>query len=166
MSDTFDSPGFQHDLETVAAIKACEDVIVAFADLIDEGQVDAAYQLHTDDLKFWVPGAQEPREGRDEAIAAARAFRHSYPGRRTLHSVSNLRVQPEGDNTMAAQYLNTVFELTGNENGVASELAAPVIYALAREHTKLRKDEAGYWKIFEQRMELIAPLSLRAPVPS
>jgi hypothetical protein len=67
---------------------------------------------------------------------------------------------------MAARYLTTVYELTAEESGAAVELGTPEIYALAREHIKLRQDGNGRWKIFEQRMELIAPLSLRAPVTS
>ncbi|MGO4806140.1 nuclear transport factor 2 family protein [Arthrobacter sp. 2MCAF15] len=166
MSDNVNSPGHQHDPETAAAILACGDAIVAFNDFLDEGDIEAAYQLHEEALKFWVPGAEEPRTGRDEAKNAAAAFRFSYPGRRTLHSVSNLRVEPSGQGTMAARYLTTVYELTTGESGVAVELEAPVIYALAREHTRLRQDQAGRWKIYEQRMQLIAPLSLRAPVAS
>ncbi|MEF2978563.1 nuclear transport factor 2 family protein [Subtercola sp. YIM 133946] len=148
--------GLEHDARIAAAIVACQEVIAAFCDLLDQGDIDAAFALHSDDLEFWEVGASEPLRGPKAAAESARRFRFMYPGRRTLHVPSNFIIQPDGD-AMRARYSMTVWELTVHENGVTRQLRQPQIFVLAQETAVLHRTEEGVWRISEERMFLVAP---------
>ncbi|GGD24592.1 hypothetical protein GCM10010915_00680 [Microbacterium faecale] len=146
--------GFESDDR--AAIAACQDVAVAFCELLDAGDADAAFTLHTEDLAFFPPGAEAPL-GRDAARAAGERMLHAYEGRRTLHVVGNFLGRATGADRIEAQYVVSVYELTQNVDGSAVERDVPAIFAFAHEHAVFRRGAAGAWRYAEQRMLPIAP---------
>jgi hypothetical protein len=150
--------GTPRDPQTHADLRACEEVANAFAELLDAGDLEQAFARHAPDVRFWGPGAAEPT-GRDDAIAGAAAVRFAYPGRQTLHLISNFLARPLDDGTIEAQYALTVYELTEPGDGGAVPLPAPRVFALAHELAVFRRDPEG-WRYVEHRLVPVAPLRL------
>ncbi|MET0780317.1 MAG: hypothetical protein ABWZ16_02200 [Microbacterium sp.] len=135
----------------LSALRSCEDTALAFCDRLDEGDLDAAFALHADGLRFFPPGGSTPM-GRDAARQDAARVRFAYPGRGTLHVLSGFRGRLLGDGTVAASYLMTVYELTSPHGDQARPLETPRVFALAREEAVFVRDENGSWVYTEQRM--------------
>lgn len=147
-------PGIERgDYEAVAA---CAEVAAAFCELLDAGDADAAFRLHSLDLEFYPPGAVDP-VGIEEARGGAVAMLSSYTGRRTLHVLGNFLARATSETRVEAQYVVTVYELTREVGGVAEERPVPELFAFAHERAVFEKDTRGTWRYREQRMIPIAP---------
>ncbi|MBN9192013.1 hypothetical protein [Microbacterium sp.] len=139
-----------------AALTACADVAVAFCELLDAGDVGAAFELHDPALAFFPPGAPAPLD-RAAARAAGERMVHAYPGRRTQHVMGNFIASQAGRDRVEAQYTVTVYELTRQGAGGAEELRTPVVFAIAHERAVFARGEDGRWRYVEQRMIPVAP---------
>jgi hypothetical protein len=139
----------------VSDLDACQQVAVAFCELLDAGDTAQAFELHSTELAFFPPGAPAPL-GRDAARAGAEGMRHAYEGRRTLHVLGNFIGRVVSADRVEAQYVVTVYELTRNVDGRAEERDVPVVFALAHERVVFAREE-GRWRYLEQRMVPIAP---------
>jgi hypothetical protein len=148
--------GVERSPEWAAALRACEETVYGFCEFLDDGDIDRAYGLHHDDLRFFPVGSPQPVD-KQAAIEGALAVRLAYPGRRTLHLASNFIGRPLPNGTIEARYAMTVWELTERDGDGARQLPTPVIFALAQEHAIFRRDDAGSWKFVEERMLLVAP---------
>ena len=85
--------------EELVAMRACEEVFIAFCDLMDEGEVDSAVDLHMEDLEFYDVGRVEPTIGIEPLRTRLKKVRFSYPGRKTLHTPTNFRFHEVTDKT-------------------------------------------------------------------
>jgi hypothetical protein len=148
--------GVAHDPSVEADLRACQELAHAFAELLDDGELDRAFARHADDVRFWGPGSPEPTD-KQGAIDGAAAVRFAYPGRRTLHLVSNFLARPRSDGTIEAQYALTVYELTERVDDETRALATPRVFALAHEFAVFRRDDSG-WRYVEHRLVPVAPL--------
>jgi len=135
----------------LSALRACEDVALAFSDRLDEGDLNAAFALHADSLQFFPPGASSAI-GRDAARQDAARVRFAYPGRGTLHVLSGFRGRLLDDGRVTASYLMTVYELTEPDGDRARPLATPRVFALAREEAVFVHDGNDSWVYSQQRM--------------
>lgn len=154
--------GAPRDIATDADLRACEEVANAFAELLDDGDLDGAFARHAEDVRFWGPGSPEPTD-KQGAIDGASAVRFAYPDRRTLHLVSNFLARPRTDGTIEAQYALTVYELTERVGDVTRPLTIPRVFALAHEVAVFRRDSGG-WRYIEHRLVPLAPLRLQEEV--
>lgn len=153
----FDPATIGRERGDAAVLAACEEVAVAFCELLDLGDAAATFALHADDLAFYPPGADEPLP-RAAAEAAARRMLGSYAGRRTAHVLGNFIGRQVAEDRVEAQYVVTVYELTRNVGGVAEERETPLLFGLAHERVVFRREPDGAWRYIEQRMVPIAPL--------
>jgi len=140
----------------VDAVRACEETAVLFCELLDSGDAVAAFGLHDDDLAFYPPGAKEPLP-KEAAIAVGERILAGYPGRRTLHLLGNFLAHAVDDQTVRAQYVVSIYELTREVDGSAQEREVPTLFAFAHEQALFRRGPDGRWRYLEQRMIPIAP---------
>lgn len=148
--------GTERSPERAAALRACEETVAGFCEFLDDGDLDRAYELHEPDLRFYAVGRSDPVD-KQRAIDGAKAVRFAYPGRRTLHLVSNFIGRPLPDGTIEARYAMTVYELTERDGEGARQLPAPEIFVLAQEHAVFRRGDDDRWRFLEERMLLVAP---------
>lgn len=142
--------------EVAADVLACQQVAHAFCELLDAGDLDAAFALHHDDVAFYGPDGSGPLDragAREDAVGV----RFAYPDRRTLHVITNFIAEPHADGTIHAHYQMTVYELTEHIEGVTSQRRPPVIFVLAEERAIFRRDGEGPYRYAEQRLILVAP---------
>lgn len=138
------------------ALWACAEVATMFCELLDAGEVAAAFELHHPDLAFYPPGAPVPLD-RAAAQAAGEQMVGAYSGRRTLHLLGNFAGRVVAEDLVEAQYVVSVYELTHVVDGVAVERDAPTLFAFAHERALFRRGADGAWRYAEQRMLPIAP---------
>lgn len=143
--------------QDAADLVACERVASLFSHLLDEGDLEAAFALHHDDVQFFGPDGSGPFD-RTGAREDAAKVRFAYPGRRTLHLISNFIGSPLPDGTVEARYYLTVYELTERAGEQTLQLAAPRIFVLAQETAIFSRAATGDWKYQEQRLSLVAPV--------
>ncbi len=146
--------------QDAADLVACERVASLFSHLLDEGDLDAAFALHHDDVRFYGPDGSGPFDRAGAREDAARV-RFAYPGRRTLHLISNFIGTPLPDGTVEAHYYLTVYELTERVGDETLQLAAPRIFVLAAEDAIFSRAVGGEWKYSEQHLSLVAPMRKR-----
>lgn len=140
------------------ALDACQQVVAAFCELLDAGDAEGAFRLHLEDLEFFPP-MSDAALPRSAAQQGAVRILTSYPGRRTVHLVSNFIGRRINEVTVRAQYVITVYELTQRVGDHTVERAEPTLFALAHEHADFAQDALGRWRYQRQRMIPIAPLS-------
>ena len=94
----------------VSAVLACEELIIGFCDLMDEGAIEKALDLHRADAVFYDLDGAEIR-GREAIAAWLGRVRLRDPGRSTLHVPSNIRFLEVADDTAECRAVITVFDL-------------------------------------------------------
>jgi len=122
------------------------NVLARLAQLADDGDTDSYIALLTDDVVWAMPAnptiglAASERRGRDEIAAGQReriAAGHQGPGSNTMHVISTISVQLDGDDRAVAR---SYFQYWGDT------ATAPVIRNMGRYHDELRRTPDG-WKL-------------------
>ena len=121
------------------------NVLARLAQLADDGDTDGYVALLTEDVVWAMPGnpaiglAASERRGHDEIARGQRermAAGHQGPGTDTMHVISTISVQLEGDTAIVRSY----FQYWGDT------AHAPVIRNMGRYRDELRRTRDG-WKL-------------------
>ena len=120
-------------------------LLARLAQLADSGDLDQYLSLLTDDIAWVVPAipqtgvAASEKHGRDEVAAGVRERREAGiqgPGSNTMHLVTTISVQTDGDEATAAS--TWLF--------LADASTAPRIQAVGRYTDTLRRTPSG-WRL-------------------
>jgi hypothetical protein len=147
--------GLQRSVPELAAIYACEEVFIAFCDLMDQGEVDAAVDLHVDDLVFYDAGKPEPMRGKEPLLARLKKVRFSYPGRKTLHTPSNFRFHRVTATQAECHVVISLFDLVRNPEGRGISRYSTELLGYANEDVLFVLD-AGRWKFHTRKIAFLA----------
>lgn len=104
-------------LEELQIIHACTELYTAFTDLTDAGELEKVADLHTDDIEVYQRGRAEPWVGRVAWIARLKQVRFSYPGRRVLHTPSNIRFHSVTPERAECRAVTALYDLVLNPEG-------------------------------------------------
>jgi hypothetical protein len=148
--------GEPRDLAALVAIQACEEVFTAFCDLMDAGEVDAAVELHTEDLVFYDVGRPEPMIGREPLRARLKKVRFSYPGRRTLHTPSNFRFHKVTDREAECRVVISLFDLVRDPEGRGISAYSTELLGYAQESVRFVLDADGVWRFQTRKVAFMA----------
>lgn len=147
--------GTPRSAQELAVIRACEEVFTAFCDLMDQGEVDAAVDLHCDDLVFHDVGRPEPMIGKEPLRARLKKVRFSYPGRKTLHTPSNFRFHKVTDAEAECRVVISLFDLVRNPEGRGIGRYSTELLGYASEDV-LFKPVDGRWLFHTRRIAFLA----------
>ena len=148
--------GAPRSLAELIAIQACEEVFTAFCDLMDAGEVDAAVELHTDDLVFYDVGRPEPMIGKEPLRARLKKVRFSYPGRRTLHTPSNFRFPKVTATEAECRVVISLYDLVRNPEGRGIGAYSTELLGYAHEEVRFTPDADGCWKFQTRKVAFLA----------
>jgi ketosteroid isomerase-like protein len=148
--------GAPRSLEALIAIQACEEVFTAFCDLMDAGEVDAAVDLHADDLVFYDAGRAEPMIGKEPLRVRLKKVRFSYPGRRTLHTPSNFRFHKVTAEEAECRVVISLFDLVRNPEGKGISAYSTELLGYATEDVRFTPDAEGVWKFQTRKVAFMA----------
>jgi hypothetical protein len=147
--------GLPRTPQELSAIHACEEVFIAFCDLMDMGDVDAAVELHCDDLVFYDAGRAEPKIGKEPLATRLKKVRFSYPGRKTLHTPSNFRFHRVTENEAECHVVISLYDLVRDPNGRGIGSYSTELLGYANEDV-LFKLVDGRWKFHTRRIAFLA----------
>ena len=137
----------------LAAMSACEELIVDFCDLMDEGDVAGALDSHLDDPVFHdVDGTRIT--GKADAAEWLRRVRFSYPGRATLHVPSNLRFADVTDDHARCRVLVTLYDLTEPDGEQRARARSPDLRGVVAEDIQFQRAGAC-WRFKERRISFL-----------
>ena len=159
--------GRSKSVEQLRAADACQELVIAFCDLMDEGDVDSALELHTDDIVFRdVDGA--PVVGKAAAKPWLQSVRFRYPGRVTLHVPSNIRFSAIEDARAECRALVTLYELTRPDGHGGADRCAPTVHGVVVEDITFRRLSDGAWRFSDRVISFLtgAPPPFRSPGPA
>lgn len=147
--------GLPRSAQELSAIHACEEVFIAFCDLMDQGEVDAAVDLHSENLVFYDAGREEPMTGREPLRARLKKVRFSYPGRRTLHTPSNFRFHEVTGTTAECHVVISLYDLVRNPQGRGISQYSTELLGYANEDVKFALED-GRWMFHTRRVAFLA----------
>ncbi len=127
-------------------MQACEEVFTAFCDLMDEGEVDSAVELHTEDLEFYDVGRDEPMRGREPLRTRLKKVRFSYPGRKTLHTPSNFRFHEVTERTAECRVIIALMDVVRMPGGKGIGANSTELLGYAEEEVRFALDSDGCWR--------------------
>ena len=139
--------GTTAEAAALTAIAACQDVMHAYAELVDSGRASRVVELFTDDATFEpVPGRTV--RGRHQ-LARVFAAREANTERRTLHIVANPVVVVDGET--ATGHSTFLLFILGEPRsaGVAPDA---LVYCADR----FERGEDGRWRIADRRLQTLA----------
>lgn len=149
---TFGQPRSAQEL---SIIHACQEVFTAFCDFMDQGDVDAAIELHVDDHVLYDAGRSDPMVGKEPMRARFKKVRFSYPGRRTLHTPSNFRFHEVDDAFAECHVVISLYDLVLNPEGRGIGKYSTELLGYAHEDVKFAFD-GGLWKFHTRRVAFLA----------
>lgn len=141
--------------EELAIMRACEEVFIAFCDLMDEGKVDEAMALHVGDVVFYDVGRSEPMIGRAAMLERMNKVRFSYPGRRTLHTPSNFRFHRVTREEAECRVVISLNDLVKNPEGTGIGRYSTELLGYAAEEVRF-VPEAGVWRFQTRKARFLA----------
>lgn len=149
--------GTPRSFEQLSTMRACEEVFTAFCDFMDTGDVDAAVELHVDDLVFYDVGRPEPMLGKEPLLKRLKKVRFSYPGRRTLHTPSNFRFHKVTDTEAECHVVIALYDLVKDPEGKRSIGAySSEFLGYAHEDILFKLDNDGRWKFHTRQIAFLA----------
>ena len=138
----------------VAVMKACEELIVAFCDLVDAGDLDGALGLHLADAIFNdVNGAKVC--GHERIAAWLSKVRLSYPGRSTLHVPSNLRFARVTESEAECRVIIALYDLTKLDGDKIAYAARPSLRRVVAEAIRFSLGPSGDWRFRERSLSFL-----------
>lgn len=147
--------GTPRSAQELSIIHACEEVFIAFCDLMDLGEVDAAVDLHSDDFVFYDAGRAEPTIGKEPLRARLKKVRFSYPGRRTLHTPSNFRFHKVTATEAECHVVISLYDLVRNPEGRGISKYSTELLGYAHEDV-LFKPVNGRWLFHTRKIAFLA----------
>jgi ketosteroid isomerase-like protein len=147
--------GLPRSPEQLAVMRACEEVFTAFCDFMDRGDVDAAVDLHCDDLVFYDAGKSEPMRGKEPLRARLDHVRFSYPGRRTLHTPSNFRFHTVSAHDAECHVVIALYDLLRNPEGRGISAYSTEFLGYAEEDIRFALAD-GRWKFHTRKVAFMA----------
>ena len=148
--------GLPRSAQELTAIHACEEVFTAFCDFMDQGEVDAAVDLHVEDMVFYDAGRPEPMLGKEPLRARLKKVRFSYPGRKTLHTPSNFRFHTVTDTRAECHVVISLYDLVRNPEGKGISRYSTELLGYANEDVLFALDKDGRWKFHTRRVAFLA----------
>lgn len=154
MADSY-AFGAVRTAEELSIIKACEDVIVAFCDRIDVGDVEGAVDLHTENVLFYDVGAVEPMRGKSPILKRMLKVRFCYPNRVTLHTVHNVRFGRVTTTEAECRFMIGLYDLVAVEgkSGIGSK--STEFLGFAEEHVQFSAD-GDLWKFCQRKVRFLS----------
>jgi len=149
------SPGKIRSAEEVVIIHACQEVFIAFCDLMDAGEVERAVALHTDDLVFYDAGRKDATIGRQPLLDRLMKVRFSYPGRRTLHTPSNFRFHKVNAQEAECRVVISLFDLVENPEGRGIKRYSTELLGYAAEECRF-VPEGDLWRFQTRKVRFLA----------
>lgn len=147
--------GLPRSAQELSAIHACEEVFIAFCDLMDQGEVDAAVDLHVEDHVFYDAGRPEPMMGKEPLRARLKKVRFSYPGRRTLHTPSNFRFHEVNAQFAQCHVVISLYDLVLDPQGRGIGRYSTELLGYASEDVNFAMAD-GRWKFHTRRVAFLA----------
>lgn len=141
--------------EEHAIMRACEETFIAFCDLMDEGEVEKAVALHTDDFVFYDAGREEPTIGRDPMLERMLKVRFSYPGRRTLHTPTNFRFHKVTSQEAECRVIIQLLDLVKNPEGRGIKRYSTELLGFAAEEARFVPVD-GLWRFHTRKVRFLA----------
>ena len=133
--------------QQAAIMRTCEEVMIAFCDLVDAGNLDAATALHVEDLVFYDVGRTDPMHGRDKLAKRLNAVRFCYPGRKTLHTPSNFRFHKVDESSAECRVVISLYDLVAIPGGRGIGAYSTELLGYAAEDIRFVFDNDGRWKM-------------------
>lgn len=147
--------GQERSAQQVSAILACQEVFIAFCDLMDEGKVEDAVALHTDDVIFYDVGRDAPMIGKQPILDRLMKVRFSYPGRRTLHTPSNFRFHRVTETEAECRVIIALMDLVKNPEGRGIGRYSTELLGYAAEEVIFVKQE-NRWLFHTRKVRFLA----------
>ena len=139
----------------LAVMRVCEEVFTAFCDLMDRGDVEAAVELHSDDLVFYDVGRAEPMVGKEPLRARLKKVRFSYPGRKTLHIPSNFRFHEVTDKAAECRVVIALYDIVRMPGGKGIGSNSTELLGYAEEAVRFVLADDGCWKFQTRQVAFI-----------
>lgn len=147
--------GRVRSLEEMQIIQACEELYVAFCDLIDAGKLEEAVALHTDDIEVYQIGRREPFVGKAVWLARLKEVRFSYPNRKVLHTPSNFRFHRVTSDSAECRSITALYDTVFNPEGRGIARYSSELVGYAGEETQFAPVD-GLWRFRRRKAWFIA----------
>lgn len=147
--------GRVRSLEELQIIQACTDLYIAFTDLTDAGELEKVVDLHTDDIAVYQRGRAEPWVGKSAWLARLKQVRFSYPGRRVLHTPSNLRFHSVMPERAECRAVTALYDLVLNPQGTGIGRFSSELVGYAAEEV-LFVPVNGLWRFKIRKVSFLA----------
>lgn len=141
--------------EELAIMAACEELYVAFCDLIDAGELDKAVEMHTEDLAVYQEGRPEPLVGLQKWRARLQQMRFSYRGRVTLHTPSNFRFHRVTAQEAECRVITSLYDLVRNPEGRGISRYSTELVGYAAEEARFVPVN-GLWRFKIRQVRFLA----------
>lgn len=147
--------GRVRSIEELQIIQACEELYVAFCDLIDEGELEQALDLHTEEIQIHQIGRSKPVVGREAWLARLKQVRYSYPGRKVLHVPSNFRFHEVTAERAECRTVTALYDLVHNPEGRGIARYSTELVGMADEEVEFVPVE-GVWKLNLRKVRFLS----------
>lgn len=141
--------------DELAIMAACEELYVAFCDLIDAGELEKAVALHTDDVAVYQEGRPEPIVGLHKWLARLKQVRFSYRGRVTLHTPSNFRFHRVTAQEAECRVITSLYDLVRDPEGRGIGRYSTELVGYAAEEARLVPVN-GLWRFQIRKVRFLA----------
>lgn len=133
-------------IEEIQIIQACEELYIAFCDLIDEGELEKAVSLHTEKTEIHQFGRSAPVVGHAAWLARLKQVRFSYPNRRVLHVPSNFRFHEVTPERAECRVVTALYDIVKNPEGRGISRYSTEPVGMAAEEAEFVPVD-GVWKL-------------------
>ncbi|GGA68717.1 hypothetical protein GCM10011490_19020 [Pseudoclavibacter endophyticus] len=143
-------------LDALLAENACTKLVIEFCNLMDQGRVADAVELHTDEAAMVDAVSGKPMVGKTAMRDRLERVRFSYEGRVTLHTPTNILVTATGADRATGSFVAALYDLVEVEGGRGIGTRATELLGFASEDVEFERGADGVWRFSHRVVRFLA----------